>query len=286
MPDAFDDIRLRDLVLLDRLAALGSLSAVAAELGVPKATASRWLAALEERAGQSLVRRTTRSLALTDSGRLFRERAREMLKIATGLRLGLRKGDTGGTIRVSVPVPMGRMLAGPVIAAFRRAAPGVRLEIRLENERIDLLSEGVDLAIRGGPLPDSTLVARKLAVVPMWLYASTRFRDAPLEDVPFISAPGDVALTGRSPLADRISAPAVIVDDRTAVADAIGFGAGLGLLPAFLGDGLEKAGEVFRVESLPVTAVPVHALFHESQRGDPRLAVLIDAMERQLVSVL
>ncbi|MCO4770047.1 MAG: LysR family transcriptional regulator, partial [Deltaproteobacteria bacterium] len=184
MLDAFDDLRLRELVLFDRLARLGTITAAALDLGIPKPTASRWLALLEERTGQPLVIRGPRQVTLTDRGRAVHEAARPLLAAARALRATATDDSPGGTLRVSVPVPFGRLVGGAVIARFRERMPRVRLEVLLQNERVDLLRDRIDLAIRGGPLPDSSLLARLLARVPMWLYASARFAQTPHADVP------------------------------------------------------------------------------------------------------
>ncbi|MDQ3264383.1 MAG: LysR substrate-binding domain-containing protein [Myxococcota bacterium] len=285
MPEHFDDIRLRDLVFFERLAALGSITATAKELRLPKATASRWLSTLEERVGQSLFKRTTRTVALTEAGKAFGVRVREILLVSKAAQLGLRAQVLGGTLRVSVPVPLGRMLAGPVIAEFRRRLPGVRLEIKLQNERVDLIREGFDLAIRGGPLPDSDLLVRKLSTASMWLYASVRFRGESPDRIPLIASPGDEVLLRRARV-EVASEPAVLVDDRTAVADALVWGAGLGLLPSFLGEPPRAQNALFRLNDDAVAALPVHAVYHPSQRDDPRLQALIEEISRQLDRVL
>jgi DNA-binding transcriptional LysR family regulator len=282
----FDDIRVRDLVFFDRLAALGSITAVAKELNVPKATASRWLAQLEDRVGQALVKRNTRQVALTERGEAFRVRVQDILRMFRATRLAVNTDTPGGTLRVSVPVPMGRMLAGPVIANFRKQLPGVRLEIKLQNERVDLIGDGFDLAIRGGPLPDSELIARKLSLAAMWLYASTRFRGDDMATIPIIAAPGDDILLRRTTLADRLSAPVVLVDDRSAIADALVWGAGAGLLPSFLGEPARMQGDLIRLDDDPVATLPIHAVYHPSQREDPRLQILIEEIVQQLDKVL
>lgn len=285
MSEHFDDIRLKDFVFFDRLAALGSITAVAKELRLPKATASRWLSQLEERVGQPLFKRTTRSVALTEGGRAFGLRVREILTVVKAAQVGMLSDVPGGVLRVSVPVPLGRMLAGPVIAEFRRRLPGVRLEIKLQNERVDLVREGFDLAIRGGPLPDSELLARRLSTASMWLYASARFRGEVPQRIPVIASPGDDVLLRRAQV-EVASEPAVLVDDRTAVADALVWGAGVGLLPSFLGEPPRAQGALFRISDEAVAALPVHAIYHPSQRDDPRLQALIEEISRQLERVL
>jgi DNA-binding transcriptional LysR family regulator len=283
-PDAFQQVRVRDLVFFDRLAALGSITATARELGIPKATASRWLVALERRVGQSLVARTTRHVALTDQGRAFHDRVRDVLVAARQAQVAAQSTDPSGTIRVSVPVPLGRIVGGSVIAEFRRALPRVRLEVALQNERIDLVRDGFDLAIRGGPLPDSELIGRRLATVPMWLYAASHFCDDAPADIPIVGTPGDRELLRRR--RPDLASPSVLVDDRSAVADALIQGAGAGVLPAFLGEPPRQRGELFRLDDTALVTLPVHAIYTRAQRNDPRLGVLITAIERSLRQML
>lgn len=284
MIDDFGEIRVRDLVLFDRVATLGSITAAAREMGVPKPTASRWLAALEQRVGHLLVHRTTRQLALSERGEAFHARVRDVLVAVRAARIAGQSDEPGGTIRVSVPVPLGRIVAGPAIAAFRRDLPGVRLEIRLSNDRVDLLRDRFDVAIRGGPLPDSDLIARRLAEVPMWLYASTSYRDRGFESIPVIAAPGDERLlSSRYP---QLPKPSVIVDDRTAVAGALRAGAGAGVLPAFLGEPARAEGELVRLGDDALAIMRIHAIYMPSQREDLRLRVLIDHLGSGLRATL
>ncbi len=284
MSDAFLDIRLRDLHFFERLAALRSLTAVAQELRLPKATVSRWLTELERRVGASLARRTTRVLVLTTQGEELARRAHALLGQADAARLALLTDAPTGVLRVSVPVPLGRMLAGPVIARFRRRMPLVRLEIVLQNQRVDLVRDGVDVAIRGGELPDSDLLARRLASATMWLYGSAAFRGAALSEIPLIVAPGDEAMLRRAGLI--VSDPSAVIDDRSAVADAITWGGGMGLLPSFLGEPACALGTMARLHDAPIATLPVHAVYHASQRDDVRVRALVDEVEAQLLATL
>lgn len=284
MSDTFLDIRFRDLHFFERLAALGSLTAVAHELRLPKATVSRWLTELERRVGASLARRSTRALVLTPQGEELARRARVLLGQADATRMALLSDAPTGVLRVSVPVPLGRMLAGPVIARFRRRLPLVRLEVVLQNQRVDLLRDGVDVAIRGGELPDSDLLARRLASASMWLYGSASYRGAALAEIPLIVAPGDEAMLRRAGLV--VPDAAAVIDDRTAVADAIAWGGGMGLLPSFLGEPACAQQTMVRLHDAPVATLPVHAVYHASQRDDVRVRVLVDELEVQLQATL
>ncbi len=280
MNDGFEQIRVRDLVFFDRLAVLGTITATARELGIPKPTASRWLAMLESHVGHSLVRRTTRHAALTERGRAFHERVREVLVTMRAAQQTVQAAEPGGTLRVSVPVPLGRLLGGRTIADFRARMPGVRLEIALQNHRVDLVRDRFDLAIRGGALPDSELLARRLASVPLWLYASVGRSDEEPDSRTVIAVPGDEGLlrTCRPPL----PSPAVLIDDRSAVAEALVAGAGIGILPAFLGEPHRREGRLVRLGAQPLTHTPVHALYLPAQRDDVRLRVLIEGIEAEL----
>ncbi|MFO0648053.1 MAG: LysR family transcriptional regulator [Polyangiales bacterium] len=113
MRDAFLDIRLRDLHFFERLAALGSLTAVAQELRLPKATVSRWLTELERVGAIASPGRTTHAPVLTPQGEELAKRARSLLGQADAARMALLSDAPTGVLRVSVPVPLGRMLAGP-----------------------------------------------------------------------------------------------------------------------------------------------------------------------------
>lgn len=281
----FDDLRLRELIFFERLAALGSLGAVARELHLPKATASRWLTSVEARAGQSLVKRTTRSVSLTPAGLVFAERVREVLHAAAEARQSLHAGASGGRLRVSVPVPMGRLLVGPVIAKFRERMPGVQLEVKLQRDQVDLVRDGFDLVLKGGALADSGLRVRKLSAATVWVYTSARFKGDEPRRVPFLAAPGDEALVRRVKALAGLT-PQVRVDDRSAVCDALVWGAGLGLLPSFLGEPARANGDLVRPFSEPVASIPIHALFHPRQRDDARLQALLDAFTEQLSRVL
>lgn len=267
-------------MLFERLAELGTITAAARELRVPKPTASRWLASLEARVGHPLVVRGARRAGLTEHGRAFRARLQPLLVGVRALEAAGRAQQAGGTLRVSVPVPLGRLVGGAVIAAFRRRLPAVRLEVLLQNERVDLARDRIDLAIRGGPLPDSALVARRLADVPLFLYA----RPGGDAEPALIAAPGDEALVRATH--PRLLPAAVVVDDRTAVRDAVHAGAGAGVLPAFLGEPLRAEGELLRLDDAPVSTIRVHAVYAPEQRGDVRVQVLIEHIEAELRRVV
>lgn len=283
MPNEFDDIRLRELIFFDRLAYLENITATAKELNIPNPTASRWLANLEARVGHALVHRTTRQVALTDQGVSFHHHVRAILSAVTAAKLAMHDETPTGMLRVSIPVPLGRMLAGSLVARFSEALPRVTLDIRFQNQRVDLLRDGIDVAIRGGALSDSDLIARKLAQVRLWIYVSEAHRGRPLVDIPLIGTPGDPAMLMKA--GHGSFRPRAIVDDRTSICEAVEAGAGFGILPAFLGAPAQARGEVYRVSGEAVAEMPIHGIFLRAMRGDVRIRTFMDLLEESLSGV-
>ncbi len=143
----------------------GSFAAAARELGLPRSTVSARVAALEARLGVRLLRRSTRSVALTDDGEAWY--ASVGGAIAT-LREAERRGLPGaralsGTIRLSAPLDFPEALLAEAIATFLAAHPHVRIDVHLGNEVVDFVSGNVDLAIRGGAPGGNEAVARRIA---------------------------------------------------------------------------------------------------------------------------
>jgi len=165
---------LADLAVLVEAAQAGSLAAAGRRLGITPMAASRRLAALEAELAVRLVHRTTRSLSLTPEGEAFLPHAQAMLEQEADGRAAVRPAQAGasGLLRITASVPFGRKIVTPMMAGFLRDNPDLRVELLLTDGVIDIAAQGIDLALRIGPLRDSTLVARRLADNPRGLYAS------------------------------------------------------------------------------------------------------------------
>jgi DNA-binding transcriptional LysR family regulator len=164
---------LNDIVVFARVIEAGSFTAAARLLGMPKTTVSRRIAALEREVGVRLIQRTTRSLNMTDAGRLYYEQTSQALRTVedANLRLAEARAEPSGTIRISAPVGFGSFLSGTV-SGFLAMYPKTAVELRLTDDRLNLVENGIDLAFRTGILPDSTLIARKLGSTHRILCAS------------------------------------------------------------------------------------------------------------------
>jgi DNA-binding transcriptional LysR family regulator len=157
----------------------GSLSAAARHLGVTLAVVSKRLSTLEGRAGVRLVHRSTRSLSPTEEGaRMLMDvvRALEAIEAAEG-RLAGGHDEPNGTLRVSAPVAFGRRCVAPVLGQLTARYPRLAVALELDDRVVDLVGEGLDLAIRIGALADSSAMMRKLADNRRILVASPAYLD-------------------------------------------------------------------------------------------------------------
>lgn len=159
--------RFEDLQAFVAVAESGSFTAAAERLDVAKSAVSRRIAALEERLGAQLIQRTTRRLNLTESGRSFYEHSARILSDLDEAESAVRQqhGELHGTLRVALPLSFGlRHMCRPV-TDFASTHPQVRFDLDLNDRRVDLIEEGLDVALRIGHLTDSSLVARRLFTV-------------------------------------------------------------------------------------------------------------------------
>ncbi len=155
---------LNEIAIFIKVVQLGSFSQAAKALALPNSTVSSKVSSLEKRLGMTLIQRTTRKLHITPAGHGFYLRCLsgfEEMKAAEQELLSLQ-GEPKGILRVTAPTELGRILLPDIISRFNREYPKVCVEAILTDRRVDLLSEGVDLAIRAGVLKDSTLIAKKL----------------------------------------------------------------------------------------------------------------------------
>jgi molybdate transport repressor ModE-like protein len=150
--------------VLVRIADAGSLSAAGRQLGFSLTSVSRQLMALEQALGTTLVERTTRHLSLTESGRLYYERAKQILDEVGELERGLTMQTrvASGRLHVSAPSLLGRLRLSPMLPGFLVEQPRVSVDLMLVDRPVRLAEEGIDVALRIGPLEDSGLIARKL----------------------------------------------------------------------------------------------------------------------------
>ncbi len=162
------------------VADLQGFAPAARKLGLSPPAVTRLIAALEERLGARLLQRTTRKVALTDAGARYLERARRILADIEEAELAAESERTRPTGRlvVSAPVGFGRLHVSPVMSAYLKRYGDVAGELRLEDRIVNLVEDGVDLAVRIGHLPDSSLVARQVGEMRRIVVASPAYLKA------------------------------------------------------------------------------------------------------------
>ncbi|MEO0360927.1 MAG: LysR family transcriptional regulator [Pseudomonadota bacterium] len=160
----FRMMKLTELAAFVRISETGSLAAAARELKLSTTTVSERLASLESAVGALLIRRTTRSLSLTEEGEAMLEGARRLLEDARALEASLadRTKSLTGVVRFSAPRDIGRRRVLPLVETFLKAHPDVSIDVLLSDALVDIGAEGVDFAVRDGPASDRSLVSRPL----------------------------------------------------------------------------------------------------------------------------
>lgn len=224
----------------------GSFSAAARLLNMPKTTVSAKVAALEKRLGLKLIQRTTRKLRVTEAGtKYFHHCANAIREIELGeAALQLTQSEPTGVLKVTAPVDIGHMLLPSIARAYLARYPGTSVELLISNRTLDLIGEGIDLAIRAGTLKDSSFVAKRffdtaaaLWVSPDYLKQLGRISHPKhLANASFIGFKGMNSLRlakGKSeitlPMDSRI-----ITDDLEAIKALAVLGEGIAWLPEFL----------------------------------------------------
>lgn len=182
--------RLLAMQTLVRVVEMGSFSAAARELGSTQSAVSKQVAALEKALGAQLLARSTRALTLTEAGARYVEQARRLVAEVAEAESQLRDGEhrLQGWLRVASSVCYGRLKLMPLVPGFLAAHPGLKLDLRLDDAFIDLIEHGIDVSVRTGDLPDSTLVARRVATTRRSVVAAPAY----LASRPALRAPADL----------------------------------------------------------------------------------------------
>jgi DNA-binding transcriptional LysR family regulator len=168
---------LNDTLVFVRVVEHGSFIAAARSLQLPKTTVSRKVQDLETRLGAQLLHRTTRKLGLTEAGNIYFEHcqriARELDEAESAV--GQLQQGPRGWLRITAPYSLGIERIAPLLGEFHTLHPDVRVEMLLTNETVDIIDKELDIALRVGPLPDSTFVARSLATLRTQVFASVAY---------------------------------------------------------------------------------------------------------------
>lgn len=284
---------LNDIALFVNVVRAGSFAEAGRRLGMPPSTASRRVQTLEAALGARLMQRTTRRLVLTDAGRNFFARSADqvdaLLRVAD--QVASDADEVAGRVRVAAPADFFNWFPADAVARFTEAHPRVRLEFELNDARVDLLGEGIDVAMRGAD-HDPSLIARKLGTSHATLVASPVYlaargepalpRDLAAHDCITAPARGGPKTVWRLVGSRRAASP-VEVDGpfqaNTASAQLAGALAGLGiaLLPAAMTAPHVVAGRLKDVLSDYATGLSgVHLVYHSRRQLPRAVSAFID----------
>lgn len=291
---------LDDMLLFAEVVTTGGITSAAERLGLRKSTVSRRLSALEERLGIRLLERNTRRLRLTEAGREYHAQCARLVADARGVNAALSesRGTPQGTLRIATLSLLGELLT-PVIAELLLRQPRLRVEVSLAQTHVDLVAEEYDLALRTGPLADSSLVARRLGRVRTGCYASPAYlsrhgtpqspEELAAHECVLLAEPGSDEVwffgEGRSartvPVAGRLRVPSVRAGQAAARA-----GLGIVRLPASLVADDVRAGllvPVLAADTPP--GLPLFAVYPSSRQLPLKVRAFLDLLSERGASL-
>lgn len=270
----------------------GSFAAAARKLGITKSAVSKRVGGLEAHLGAQLFHRSTRSISLTEAGEIYLAHAIQALGSAQEAEdaVAALQGDPIGHLKVSAPMSFGQLHVTPAIPEFLRLHLGITLELSMDDRFVDLVDSGMDLALRAGSLPDSALIARKLAPIHSVIVAAPAYLDragAPLHpqdlmdhdclhyaysrdplEWKFIGDDGEIAVRTKGRFR---------VNNSEALCTTLVAGLGIGRLPTFIAGAHLAAGRLQRV--LPNFLMPeqaLYAVFPERQHVPAKVRAFVE----------
>ena len=285
------------LALFVRIVQAGGLAAAERATGIPKATLSRRLTALEEILNVRLARRTKKGVVLTEQGQQLFERSQAALMQAEQAVAEVwdDRSALSGTVRLSLPPDIATAALAPALIRFKTRYPDVTIEMTLADRRVSLIEEGYDLVVRMGPVADSELMFRKIADLPRVLVASPTFlakhsdlsTPQDLERLPALAIRRDLV---EWDLTDAHGTRAVIrpgigfaANRQTILVDAARAGLGIANLPEFLIEGAMATGALVPV--LPdwqPSPVEMTALWQKDRITGRLIKAVVAAFEEAL----
>jgi DNA-binding transcriptional LysR family regulator len=286
-------LRLDDLAVFLRIAELGTLSAVARERDIPVSQVTRSLARLEGDCGVRLMHRSTHGLSLTDEGDTLVTYGRRLLEMAGELsgELSGKVSGPSGWVRISVSLVVAETLVAPSLAGLCERYPKLRLDLTADDRVVDLVRDGIDIALRAGELEDSNLVARRIGHFGRTVVASPRYLER-------FGTPKSVADLDRHRVVTYTANPQMnrwplgpgnkerfyqarghVRSDNIMLTLALARqGVGIGRVMDLLAEPLIRSGELVPLleDSIDSQRVPIHALILQERHRLPKVRACID----------
>ncbi|WP_413665646.1 LysR family transcriptional regulator [Microbulbifer sp. CNSA002] len=274
------------------VAETGGFSPAAKLLGISKSAVSKRVTQLELQLGVKLLHRTTRKLSLTEAGEHFYEHARIAYKSAKDAQDAVLQlqGEPRGRLRINAPMSFGRLHLAPLIPVFMKRYPEISIDMILDDKVVDLVGEGFDIAIRGGDLPDTSLIARKIAPLKSVLCASpsylkefgepTELEQLTAHNCLIFTYSRDVKEWGfiKDNHLHTIEVKGNYqINNSEALREALLQGVGIGRLPTFVaGPDIETGKLIPLFEEYQMPAKSIYAVFPERQFMPAKVRAFID----------
>jgi len=261
-------------------------------LGISKSAVSKRITLLEQHLGVKLLHRTTRKLSLTEAGEHYFEHAAKAYTAARDAEdaVAQLQGEPQGRLRINTPMSLGRLHVAPFIPEFLKRYPKISIDMVMDDKVVDLVGGSFDVAIRAGDLPDSSLIARKLAPLHSVLCASPEYinihgRPKQLDDLNehnclSFSYSRDVKewTFMREGQSQSIEVSGNYqVNNSEALREALLKGVGIGRLPTFVAGPDIKAGKLVRLfEEYSMPSKTIYAVFLERQYMPAKVRAFLD----------
>ena len=286
-------IRLNEMAVFERVVRAGSYTAAAKELNLSKSSVSEQVSRLEDALGVRLLERSTRTMRLTDVGRVYYDYCRRVVTEADEAHAAVQRArvEATGRLRVTAPTLFGDTFLSPIINEYLSRHPRVSVDVWLTERTVDVIDEGFDVAVRIGELEDSSLHARVLGHVRSIFVASPQYlrgRAVPGRVEELVEH--DCVIVGKSavdrwPVAGPRGIKSVSVTGRIAVnslnmgLDATCAGLGIAWLPTFLCHTAIERGQLVRImDDMTPPTYPLCAVYSSKRHMSPRVRAFLDVL--------
>ncbi|SMF57602.1 transcriptional regulator, LysR family [Alteromonadaceae bacterium Bs31] len=291
--------QLKSMVVFAQVVEQGNLTAAARQIGLTRAVVSYHIKKLESQLGVKLLNRTTRAIALTEAGSHYYQSCRIIAEqaLAANLHMENLRDEPEGLLKITCPVNAGLQLVVPALSDFCLQYPKIKLDVMLTDDVVNIVQEGIDLAIRGAPLIDSGLQASKLSTLPTCLCGSPLYfkkqgrpaSPAELEQHAWVihklsSSVIELSRGGRS---YSVAIKGGISTNNAAARTAfIEGGHGLGRIPVYDALPKIKAGTLELVlEEYQLPSIDIFGVFPPGSAGSKKLRLLIDYLKAYFIKI-
>ena len=291
--------QLKSMVVFAQVVEQGNLTAAAKHIGLSRAVVSYHVKKLETQLGVKLLNRSTRSIALTEAGAEYYQSCRIIAEQATTANVQIEnlKNEPEGLLKITCPVNAGLQMVVPALNDFRRLYPKIELDIMLTDEVVNIIQEGIDLAIRGAPLPDSGLQASKLSTLQTCLCGSPDYfkrRGRPIDPtdleqhewVIYKLTSGAIELKKGSRSYSVAVKGTISTNNAAARTAFLEGGHGLGRIPVYDAWPKIQAGTLESVlDDYQLKDIDIYGVFPPGSTASKKLRLLIDYLKEYFIKI-